>query len=103
MIKLEKVGMKFNLGIEKNNSFKETFIRFFQFKDKKNKKKQNDYFWALKDVSFEVKAGESWGFVGMNGSGKSTLLKTVCGILKPFKGSVSVHGTISPLISLLLF
>ena len=55
MIKLDNVSMKFNLGIEKNFSFKEAFIRFFQFN--KKKKKLED-FWALKDISFEVEKGE---------------------------------------------
>ena len=100
MIKLENVGMKFNLGIEKNNSFKETFIRFFQFKNKKNKKKKNDYFWALKDVSFEVKKGEVVGLIGSNGAGKSTLLKVVSGVMKPTEGKVTVSGVISPMIEL---
>ena len=44
--------------------------------------------------------GESWGIIGTNGSGKSTLLKLICGILKPYKGSVAIHGTIAPLIEL---
>lgn len=57
-------------------------------------------FLALQDVDFRVKAGESWGIVGTNGSGKSTLLKLLCGILKPYKGSVKVQGNIAPLIEL---
>lgn len=57
-------------------------------------------FLALKDVSFEVKKGEAWGIIGTNGSGKSTLLKLICGILKPYKGSVTVNGSIAPLIEL---
>ena len=57
-------------------------------------------FLALKDVSLEVKRGESWGIIGTNGSGKSTLLKLICGILKPYKGSVKINGTIAPLIEL---
>ena len=44
--------------------------------------------------------GEAWGIIGTNGSGKSTLLKLICGILSPYKGSVSANGTIAPLIEL---
>ena len=57
-------------------------------------------FIALKGITFDVKRGESVGFVGKNGAGKSTLLKTICGILKPFKGSIQVKGIISPLLEL---
>ena len=57
-------------------------------------------FLALKDINFSVKQGEAWGIVGTNGSGKSTLLKLICGILKPYKGSVSINGSIAPLIEL---
>lgn len=57
-------------------------------------------FIALKDITFQVRKGESWGIVGRNGSGKSTLLKLISGILKPHKGSVNVVGTVSPLIEL---
>ena len=57
-------------------------------------------FLALQNVSLQVRKGEAWGIVGTNGSGKSTLLKLICGILKPYKGSVSLSGTIAPLIEL---
>ena len=96
MIKLDKVSMRFNLGIEKNFSFKEAFIRFFQFK----KKKKKEDFWALKDISFEVKKGEVVGLIGSNGAGKSTMLKVVSGVMKPTKGKVYVNGVISPMIEL---
>ena len=59
-----------------------------------------DEFWALKDVSFEVKRGDSLGLIGLNGSGKSTMLKTIAGVLKPTKGKVTVGGNIAPLIEL---
>ncbi len=52
-------------------------------------------FKALHDVSFEIKKGESWGFVGVNGSGKSTLLKIITGNLRPTKGSVEVDGKVA--------
>jgi ABC-type polysaccharide/polyol phosphate transport system ATPase subunit len=57
-------------------------------------------FFALTEVSFSVEKGEVFGIVGLNGSGKSTILKIISGILKPTSGSVSVKGSVSPLIEL---
>ena len=57
-------------------------------------------FWALKDVSFEVKKGETVGIVGRNGSGKSTLLQMICGTLNPTSGSIKTSGRIAALLEL---
>ncbi len=96
MIKIDNVSMKFNLAIEKDFSLKQAFVNIFTQK----KKKKNDDFWALKNVSFTVDKGEVVGLIGSNGAGKSTLLKVVSGVMKPTSGKVTVDGVISPMIEL---
>jgi len=94
IIKVDNVSMKFNLSSEKFDSFKEYVIKRIKGQV------SIEEFWALTDVSFDVRKGESVGLIGLNGSGKSTMLKTISGVLKPTKGTVSVTGTIAPLIEL---
>ncbi|MUG98077.1 ATP-binding cassette domain-containing protein [Scytonema sp. UIC 10036] len=57
-------------------------------------------FWALNDVSFDLKRGEALGLVGSNGAGKSTLLRIISGLIKPDTGTVKVRGRVAPLIAL---
>jgi len=64
------------------------------------RKKYHRDFWALKDVSFEVKKGENIGIMGKNGCGKSTLLQLICGVLQPSEGDIKVNGSIAALLEL---
>lgn len=64
--------------------------------------KKNYYrdFWAVNDVSFSVRKGETVGIIGCNGSGKSTLLQMICGTLTPSTGSIEVNGRVAALLEL---
>ena len=66
----------------------------------KNTHLRKKEFWALQDVSFELRRGEALGLVGKNGSGKSTLLRIIAGLIKPDVGTVDVKGRVAPLIAL---
>ncbi|MDJ0688920.1 MAG: ABC transporter ATP-binding protein [Xenococcaceae cyanobacterium MO_188.B32] len=66
----------------------------------KSDKIRKKEFWALDNVSFELRRGEALGLVGKNGSGKSTLLRIIAGLIKPDLGTVKVKGRVAPLIAL---
>ena len=93
-VKVENVSILFNLNKEKVDNLKEYFIKLLK------KELMFQEFLAVKDVSFQVHQGQSWGLIGTNGSGKSTMLKAISGILKPYQGTVTVNGSVAPLIEL---
>ena len=94
VIDVRDVTIRFNLANQKVDNLKEYFIKLVK------KELMFQEFLAVQNVSFQVKKGEAWGIIGANGSGKSTLLKAISGILRPYKGTISVKGTIAPLIEL---
>jgi len=93
-VDINHATVRFNMASESILSIKEYFVKLVKgqlmFQE----------FFALQDISLQVDKGESWGFIGTNGAGKSTLLKLICGILKPFEGTVQVFGSLAPLIEL---
>lgn len=93
-VKAEHIYMRFNLAKEKVDSLKEYFIRKIKGTHK------FDEFYALSDVSIKVLKGDAYAILGSNGSGKSTLLKIIAGIYKQTSGSITVNGSIAPLIEL---
>ncbi|MDO5539791.1 MAG: ABC transporter ATP-binding protein [Eubacteriales bacterium] len=93
-LKVDDVSIRFNLSREKNDSLKEYVIKFLK------REIQYDEFWALRNISFELKKGERLGILGLNGAGKSTLLKIIAGVYKPSSGTVERHGKIAPLLEL---
>lgn len=94
VIEVKHVTIRFNMAAEKIDNLKEYMIKLIK------KELIFQEFLAIQDVSFRIKRGESWAFIGVNGSGKSTILKAISGILKPYKGEIKVRGEIAPLIEL---
>lgn len=91
-ISVDQVWKNFRLYHERNRYIKAAVLR--------GRRARYEEFWALKDVSFEVRHGATLGIIGSNGSGKSTLLKCLAGILYPNRGSVSVNGRLAALLEL---
>lgn len=93
-VRVDHVGVRFNLSSQKVDNLKEYFIKFV--------KKEILYkeFWALKDISFELEKGDRLGILGLNGAGKSTLLKVLAGVLKPTEGRYKIKGKVVPLLEL---
>ena len=92
VIEVKNVRMVFNLMEERVDTLKEYVMRLI-----KGQLFYNE-FVSLDDVSFTIDKGDILGIVGFNGAGKSTMLKILAGVLKPTAGSVSVKGSIAPLI-----
>lgn len=91
-VSVNNVSKKFRLYRERNQYLKTTLLR--------GGRARYEDFWAVKDVSFEIPVGSTFGIIGSNGSGKSTLLKCLAGILTPEEGNLAVNGRLSALLEL---
>jgi ABC-type polysaccharide/polyol phosphate transport system ATPase subunit len=91
-VEVDGLSKRFRLYHERNQSLKATVLR--------GGRSRFDEKWALRDVSFEIAEGSTYGLIGDNGSGKSTLLKCLARILVPDEGSSRVHGKIAALLEL---
>jgi ABC-2 type transport system ATP-binding protein/lipopolysaccharide transport system ATP-binding protein len=92
VIVVEHVSKRFRLYRDRTSSIKETVTRRFR--------SRFDEFWAVRDVSLEIRRGKTLGLIGHNGSGKSTLLRLMAGIHPPTDGTIVTHGRISTLLEL---
>lgn len=93
VITVENAGIRFKRNRKAKRSFKDLF-------SSAQRRRPTDEFWALRNVSFDVRPGEAIGVVGRNGQGKSTLLKLVAQVMLPDEGRVAVHGGVAPLIEI---
>jgi ABC-2 type transport system ATP-binding protein len=91
-IVVDGVSKRFRMYRERNQSLKAAFMRGGRAK--------YDEFWALKDVSFEIPVGSTFGLIGENGSGKSTMLKCIAKILRPDSGRIVTNGSLAALLEL---
>ena len=93
VIDVKDIGVSFRRNRKRNFSIREMLLQ------QKNTSPKGE-FWALRNINFQVNAGEAVGLMGANGQGKSTLLRIIAGVLLPDEGSVTVNGGVAPLIEL---
>ena len=99
-IRVSNLSKRYEIYANPRDRLKQFVLPRLQRQAKQPPKQYFREFWALKDVSFEVKKGETVGIIGRNGSGKSTLLQMICGTLNPTSGSVQTNGRIAALLEL---
>ena len=101
IIEVKHLSKQYNIGMDTTyKTLSESFTSAVRhpLKTLKDCRRQNDTFWALKDVNFEVERGEVLGIIGRNGAGKSTLLKILSRITSPTEGEVIMRGRVGSLL-----
>jgi lipopolysaccharide transport system ATP-binding protein len=99
-IKVSNLSKCYQIYAQPHDRLKQSIYPRLQRLAGKQPKQYFREFWALNDVSFEIKKGETVGIIGRNGSGKSTLLQMICGTLNPTSGSIQTTGRIAALLEL---
>lgn len=100
LIKVDSVSKKFCKDLKLGLLYGVKDLSSGMFGSSKERELRKKEFWAVNDISFEVKRGECLGLLGHNGAGKSTLLKVLTGLIVPDKGSVEMYGRVNALIEL---
>jgi lipopolysaccharide transport system ATP-binding protein len=96
-IKVQNLSKLYQIGAAKSSSLRESLVdKWAQLTGKKSTATQD--FWALRDVSFEIRPGEAVGIIGKNGAGKSTLLKILSRITQPTRGRIEIEGRVASLL-----
>ena len=99
-IHVSGVSKCYHLYDKPQDRLRQSIYPRFQRLFRRESKSYARQFWALKDISFEVKKGETVGIIGRNGSGKSTLLQLICGTLAPTSGTIKTNGRLAALLEL---
>ena len=100
LIKADNVSKKFAMNLKKSLYYGMLDVFNGIARKHQSKELREDEFWAVKNISFEIKRGECLGIIGHNGAGKSTLLKMINGLISPDEGTITMKGKIGALIEL---
>ena len=100
LVRVENVSKKFCRSLKRSLWYGLQDIGIELMGRKYERELRPDEFWAVKDVSFELRRGECLGLIGPNGAGKSTLLKMLNGLIKPDRGRIEIRGRVGALIEL---
>src|SRR6516162_3704581 len=99
-IQAEGLGKRYRraLGLRRNDTLRDALANFARSPLAALRRPRHETFWALQDVSLEVREGEVLGLIGRNGAGKTTLLKILSRITRPTTGWAEIHGRIRSLL-----
>src|SRR6266446_5348742 len=98
VIHAEGLGKRYHRGLQVDTGLRHSLEAFLRSPLSVFRRKKEETFWALKDVSLEVKEGEVLGLIGRNGAGKTTLLKVLSRITRPTSGWAEIHGRVGSLL-----